>query len=42
MELTPEEIRIVLSLIRKEESMNGYITPEILALKEKIRFEFGI
>lgn len=42
IELTIEEIRIVLNLIRKEESMNGYIAPEILALKERIRFEFGI
>jgi hypothetical protein len=42
MELTPEEIRTVLSLIRTIEATNEYLTPEVAALKEKIRFEFGI
>jgi len=42
MEFSPEEIRTVLKLIRTIEATNEYVTPEVKALKEKIKFEFGL
>jgi len=42
MELTIEEIKLVLGLIKMFEADNGFIPDPMKDLREKIRYEFGL
>jgi hypothetical protein len=42
MYLTPEEIRLILKMIRTLENTQGTLSPEMVVLNDKIRYEFGL
>lgn len=42
MEISKEEAEAILSLINHEDKYNGYITPVLDDLRDRIKFEFGI
>ena len=42
MYLTEDEVRLVLKAIKTIETTQGFLSPEMVELRDKIKYEYGL